>query len=138
MLLAVFLADFLVSGTQSASGFLIHTTTSFLCVDSYELYGVRKQVCRGPLASFLPWFSMPTTTTHILGMNTVLKTHTVGPYQVHITVLRYISTPSAAPQQEVFLFCLFSYVCFLILVGVFASPLANFLATCLQNPPAGF
>ena len=36
---------------------------------------------------------MPTTTTRILGMSTVLKTRAVGLYLVYVTVFRYISTP---------------------------------------------
>ena len=42
---------------------------------------------------FLAGFSMPTTTTRILGMSTVLKTRAVGLYLVYVTVFRYISTP---------------------------------------------
>ena len=38
---------------------------------------------------------MPTTTTRILGMSTVLKTRAVGLYLVYVTVFRYISTPTA-------------------------------------------
>ena len=37
---------------------------------------------------------MPTTTTRILAMRTVLKTREVGLYLVYVTVLRYISTPA--------------------------------------------
>ena len=38
---------------------------------------------------------MPTTTTRILAMSTVLKTRAVGLYLVHVTVFRYILTPPA-------------------------------------------
>ena len=36
---------------------------------------------------------MPTTTTRILAMSTVLKTRSVGLYLAYVTVFRYISTP---------------------------------------------
>ena len=36
---------------------------------------------------------MPTTTTRILAMGTVLETRSIVPYLVYVTVFRYISTP---------------------------------------------
>jgi hypothetical protein len=54
------------------------------------------RACRGPLASFLPGFSMPTTTARILGMSKVLNIRAVGLYQV----FRYISTPARERLSE--------------------------------------
>ena len=36
---------------------------------------------------------MPTTTTRILAMNTVLETRSVVPYLVYVTVFRYMLLP---------------------------------------------
>ena len=51
------------------------------------------RACSGPVASFPARFSMPTTTTRILAMSTVLKTRAVDLYLVYVTVFRYILTP---------------------------------------------
>ena len=51
------------------------------------------RVFRGPVASFPARFSMPTTTTRILAVSTVLKTRAVGLYLVYVTVFRYTFRP---------------------------------------------